>query len=126
MARGVDARLLERLVGLSPGSINRLEIGLRPIGAGQLYRLACALGVDVSYFFASEAGQQGCPPAGADGGSTRQAKDAEEFARAYACLGDPAVRLSIRNLVELLADGETQALEDAEAEVATPSLTGLP
>lgn len=102
------------MIGASPGTVEKLEAGLRPIGAGSLYRLACALSVDVLYFFAEDADEPDPPPLAGTATSARQVTEAEEFARAYARLKDPAVRFSVSNLVALLAGEEVPFADDAE------------
>ena len=106
----LDPRLVDAAIGEAPGTVETFEAATRRIGAAQLFRLATVLGTDVSYFYketeAMEPPAAAAPPARpstATGGS-RQASEAQRFARAFAALPDEELRRSVRALIETLAE----------------------
>lgn len=101
---------MDAAIGEAPGTVESFEAATRRIGAAQLFRLATVLGTNVSYFYdeseAMEPPAAATPPARpsmANGGS-RQASEAQRFARAFAALPDDELRRSVRALVETLAE----------------------
>ncbi|MCW5699205.1 MAG: helix-turn-helix transcriptional regulator [Rhodospirillales bacterium] len=104
----LDTRLVDFLIGESPGTVEKLETGQRRIGAAHLYRLANVLGVDVAYFYtgpiSSEESFEGEVPVV----TSRMLTEAHEFARVYAKLPDDEVRRTVRNMVKTLAEGSSE------------------
>ncbi len=104
----LDPRLVDAAIGETAGTVESFEAVTRRIGAAQLFRLATVLGVDVAYFY-DETEVADLPPASASPpqGGSRQASEAQRFAKAFAALPDEAIRQSVRDLIETLAEGGT-------------------
>jgi len=96
---GLTPRDLDKALGVSPGTVERLERGTRPIGAGQLFQLGHALGVPVPFFFRGLRGRRGRrdrrrrPAPGI-------VEEGEAFLGAYARVRDPALRKDLLRLIK--------------------------
>lgn len=120
---GLDPRLLDLVIGASPGTIERVEIGDRRIGAGQLFRVGEALGVEVPYFFDEPTDRSTIEPLEKPEPDSRAVAEAKRFARAYFRVSDPHVREMISDLVRSVAEHEVEkATEDEPEEPPMPIL----
>ena len=99
---GIDRGLLDLLLDVPNGTVERLETGRSRIAPSRLFRLARILEVPVEWFF-DEAQLETPPaePAFALGGE-RQA-EARRFLALYARIADPNARAEIREMVRSLA-----------------------
>jgi len=113
-ALGLDPRLLELVLRLPDGAIERLESGRARITPSHLYRLAGLFGVTVDWFFAEESGGQAStdgdlPPACshpkpvAHAAPAARVQEARRFLVAYERLRSTTIRSEIRELVRMLA-----------------------
>jgi transcriptional regulator with XRE-family HTH domain len=99
---GMSQEKLGQAVGVSFQQIQKYERGTNRIGAGNLTRLAEALGVNVGYFF------EGLDKIRNDGAHTLgidvlAITGASELVRAYARIGDPKLRRVVVDLAKRLA-----------------------
>lgn len=106
----LDAGLLDLVLGLREGTIERLEAGESRIGSAHLYRLAHALEVSIDWFFAEEteapAAEKGALQAHplASPGDPDEAAQARRFLAFYDRLPDACVRAEISAIVRALAE----------------------
>jgi transcriptional regulator with XRE-family HTH domain len=123
MELGLDPRLLDLVIGASPGTIERVEIGERRIGAAQLFRVGEVLGVDVPYFFDGPTDRATFEPLETPEPDSKAVAEAKRFARAYFRVSDPQVREMIRDLVRSVAEHAVDtATEDEPEEPPMPIL----
>ena len=101
---GLDPQLLDLVIGASPGTIERVEMGERRIGAAQLFRVGEVMGVDVPYFFDGSADRSTFEPLETTEPDSRAVAEAKRFARAFFRVSDPHVREMIRDLVKSVAE----------------------
>jgi transcriptional regulator with XRE-family HTH domain len=113
---GLDPRLLDLVIGASPGTIERVEIGERRIGAGQLFRVGEVLGVDVPYFFDGPTDRSTFEPSETPEPDSKTVTEAKRFAQAYFRVSDPHVREMIRDLVRSVAEHEVDTATEDEPE----------
>ena len=120
---GLDPRLLDLVIGASPGTIERVEIGERRIGAAQLFRVGEMLGVDVPYFFDGPTDRSTFEPLETPEPDSKAVAEAKRFARAYFRVSDPQVREMIRDLVGSVAEHQVDtATKDEPEEPPMPIL----
>jgi transcriptional regulator with XRE-family HTH domain len=120
---GLDPRLLDLVIGASPGTIERVEIGERRIGAAQLFRVGEVLGVDVPYFFDGPTDRATFEPLETPEPDSKAVAEAKRFARAYFRVSDPQVREMIRDLVGSVAEHQVDtATKDEPEEPPMPIL----
>jgi transcriptional regulator with XRE-family HTH domain len=100
---GIDHALLDLLLDVPDGTVERLETGRSRIAPSRLFRLANILGVPIDWFF-DEADSE-APPAEplSFGGSAERLAEARRFLALYARINDPNVRAEIREMVKSLA-----------------------
>ena len=123
MELGLDPRLLDLVIGASPGTIERVEIGERRIGAAQLFRVGEVLGVDVPYFFDGPTDRATFEPLETPEPDSKAVAEAKRFARAYFRVSDPQVREMIRDLVGSVAEHQVDtATKDEPEEPPMPIL----
>ena len=113
---GLEAVLVDAMIGVASGTVARFESGTRRIGAAQLYRLGRALGVDVAYFFA-DAESEAAPVSdvvdgrGTDDDDARRAREARRFVRSLRAIPDPGVQETVQALVKTVVDRADSAGE---------------
>lgn len=100
---GIDRGLLDLLLDVRDGTVERLETSRSRIAPSRLFQLANILDVPIDWFF-DEAESEAPPaePVSAGGGAERQAQ-ARRFLALYARIADPNVRAEIREMVRSLA-----------------------
>src|SRR4051795_8035877 len=59
MTLGITQQQLAELIGVTYQQAHKYETGLNRLAAGQLWRVAKGLGVEVDYFFAGRGGKRG-------------------------------------------------------------------
>ncbi len=124
---GLDPQLLDLVIGASPGTIERVEIGERRIGAAQLFRVGEVMGVDVPYFFDGPTDRSTFEPLEISEPDTKGVAEAKRFARAYFRVADPNIREMIRDLVRSVAEhAEDTAPEDEPEELPILERKRLP
>lgn len=96
---GLSGAELDRLTGLCPGTTGRLERGDQRVYASHLYRIAQATGVDIEWFYRSDAST---PDAGMDQ-ATGQALEKQRLLDAYMRITDPGLKRDVFELVEVLS-----------------------
>ncbi len=104
---GIDRGLLDLLLDVRDGTVERLETGRSRIAPSRLFRLARILEVPIDWFF--DEAQSETPPAEpvSSRGGERQA-EARRFLALYARIADPKVRAEIREMVRSLAVASSQ------------------
>lgn len=123
----LEPQLLDVAIGEQSGTVERVEMGDKRLGASQLYMLAVVLGVDVPYFFADDADTDVIDnedeiavdiPA-----TDHQAlSEAKRFARACARISNPEIKQMIKDLLNsLVAEEEIPAIASSQGhkDVAT-------
>ncbi|HZH52993.1 MAG TPA: helix-turn-helix transcriptional regulator [Microvirga sp.] len=101
---GMSQERLGDILGLTFQQIQKYEKGMNRVGAGRLVDIAAALGVSVGYFF------EGYAKAGASDGPGDDLQppigtlNSLAMARAFARIGDPAMRKKLVAMVESIAD----------------------
>ena len=100
---GIDRGLLDLLLDVRDGTVERLETGRSRIAPSRLFRLANILDVPIDWFF-DEADPE-APPAEplSFGSSAEKQAEARRFLSLYARIADPNVRAEIREMVKSLA-----------------------
>jgi transcriptional regulator with XRE-family HTH domain len=100
---GINRALLDLLLDVPDGTVERLESGRSRIAPSRLFRLANILDAPVDWFF-DETGSER-PPAEplSFGGSAEKQAEARKFLALYARINDPNVRAEIREMVKSLA-----------------------
>ena len=96
----LTAIALDRLTGLCPGTVARLERGHQKIYASHLYRIAQVTGVDVGWFYRNNATPSTPPTAS---GASLQAQQQQRLLDAYMRIKDPAMKRDVFELIETLA-----------------------
>lgn len=117
---GIDAGLLDLLLGLRAGSVDRMEAGLSRIACRDLWRLGIVLGVDVAWFFAepsSPCGAETQGPASTSGSHNRRADEARRFVALFARIKNREARAVIAEMVRALAE---RAQPDSGRDIAAP------
>jgi transcriptional regulator with XRE-family HTH domain len=94
---GMSVRQLADLAGLSRRQIQKYELGIDRIGAGDLYRLARFFDVPVSYFFA------GLPGGRAARDELFEWRETLDFVRAYYGIASPKRRRKVYELIQQMA-----------------------
>lgn len=108
---------LGQAIGVTFQQIQKYESGTNRVGASNLFKIAKALGVDVSFFFEgvsddvlnpalSEAPGFADAPAAAFEGNPMNSREAFEFMHNYYRIPDPTVRKRLFQLVRILAFAE--------------------
>ena len=100
---GIDRGLLDLLLDVRDGTVERLETGRSRIAPSRLFRLARILEVPIDWFF-DEAQSESPPaePVSSRDGAERQA-EARRFLALYARIADQNARAEIREMVRSLA-----------------------
>ena len=98
VASGLSATDLDLRAGFYSGTTRRLERGKQRIFASHLYRVACATGVPIGYFFKLDKAASPAPP------SSLTQHEAERFLDTYLRIQDPVLKKSLCDLVETLAE----------------------
>jgi transcriptional regulator with XRE-family HTH domain len=96
---GLTQQQMAELIDFTSQQAHKYEKGMNRVSAGRLYRIAQALGVDVSYFF------EGLETAGRFVPSPQQ-RMLLELARNYLSIPVPEHRAAIIALARALAEGE--------------------
>jgi len=121
-ARRVGLRISQSEIGkaleVTFQQIQKYENGANRIGASNLYRLAQALNVDVSYFFedvpsASKAKSLSDQPASGFEHDPMTQPESIKLVHNYFRIASPGVRGRVFQLVKSIADAEALAEEDA-------------
>jgi transcriptional regulator with XRE-family HTH domain len=99
---GVDRGLLDLLLDVRDGTVERLETGRSRIAPSHLFQLAHLLDVPIDWFF--DEAQSETPPAGpVSGRGAEREVQARRFLTLYVRIADPNVRAEIREMVRSLA-----------------------
>jgi transcriptional regulator with XRE-family HTH domain len=128
----VSQTKLGQAIGVTFQQIQKYESGTNRVGASNLFKIAKALGVDVSFFFdglagvsetatpqAMVAGMADVPTATMDT-SPMTSREAFELMHNYFRIPDPTIRKRLLQLVRVLAFHETPPDQTSDAE-AKPS-----
>jgi transcriptional regulator with XRE-family HTH domain len=110
---GIDRGLLDLLLDVRDGTVERLETGRSRIAPSRLFQLARILDVPIDWFF--DEAQSETPPAepvSAGRGAERQA-EARRFLALYVRIADPNVRAEIREMVRSLAAASSRPVVPA-------------
>lgn len=97
----LEPQLIDVAIGEQSGTIERVERGDKRLGASQLYNLAVALGVGVSYFFADDEDGDGSV-AELPVTDHKALSETKRFARAVARIPNPEVKHMIADLLKSL------------------------
>jgi transcriptional regulator with XRE-family HTH domain len=107
---GLSQERLGELLGLTFQQIQKYERGSNRLGASRLYQAACALDVEIAYFFdglatnsdrlAREAIDE---LASADAVPALPSRDTLELVRAFERIGDPELRRWLLEITEAVA-----------------------
>jgi transcriptional regulator with XRE-family HTH domain len=98
----LEPQLLDVAIGEPSGTVERVERGDKRLGASQLYKLAVVLGVGVAYFFADDLDDEDRKVSKLPKTDHKALSEAKRFARAYAQITSPEIRLMIRDLLRSL------------------------
>ena len=102
----LEPQLLDVAIGEPSGTVERVERGDKRLGASQLYKLAVVLGVGVAYFFADDLDDEDRKVSKLPKTDHKALSEAKRFARAYAQITSPEIRLMIRDLLRSLVVGK--------------------
>jgi transcriptional regulator with XRE-family HTH domain len=91
---------MAELIGVTYQQAHKYEKGINRVAAGRLYRVAQALGVEVSYFF------EGLQTAGRFVPSPQQ-RMLLDLARNFLSIPEPSHREAVATLARALAEGES-------------------
>lgn len=94
---GLTAIQLDRLAGLGSGTVGRLERGHQKIYAAHLYRIAQAVGVNISWFY------QGAETDNDLASGSERDSETQRLLSAYLRISDPGLQRDVFELVESLA-----------------------
>ena len=116
----LEPQLLDVAIGEPSGTVERVERGDKRLGVSQLYKLAVVLGVGVAYFFADDLddGDRKVPKLPKT--DHKALSEAKRFARAYARIIRPEIRLMIRDLLKSLVVGKRMPAIDPPFDDAAP------
>ena len=121
-ALGLDASVLDTVLGFREGSVARFEACVSRIGCAQLYRLAHVLDVDIDWFFADDATIDPSSAVQApvdDAETSKAAMQARRFLSLVMRL-DLTVQAEVGAMVKAIADTFARG-EDAAAMAHRPS-----
>ena len=123
-ALGLDASLLDTILGFREGTVARFEACASRIGSAQLYRLAQVLDVDIDWFFAQGPIDRGdgAPQPFDEGDAGKEVVQARRFLSLVARL-DRGVQLEVGAMVRAIACS-THRGEDPVAQPAEPAAPG--
>ncbi len=93
---GLSGKALGQAVGLTAGSVSRIERGLAPLGAAHLQLLGLALDVPITFFF---------DDFDTDGGSRPGPKEIGQLVDAFYQVADPRIRKEFIGLIKTVAEG---------------------
>jgi transcriptional regulator with XRE-family HTH domain len=96
---GLTQQQMAELIGVTYQQAHKYEKGINRVAAGRLYRIARALGVEVSYFY------EGLQTAGGFMPSPSQ-RMLLDLARNFVSIPDPKHREAVAKLARALAEGE--------------------
>ena len=96
---GLTQQQMADLIGVTYQQAHKYEKGINRVAAGRLYRIARALGVEVSYFYEGLHAAGGFIPSS----SQRMLLD---LARNFVSIPDPKHREAVAKLARALAEGE--------------------
>ena len=96
---GLTQQQMADLIGVTYQQAHKYETGINRIAAGRLYQVAQALGVEVTYFFDSAAGEKSFQP-------NPQQRMLLELARNFSAMPSRRHQDAICNLARLLAQAE--------------------
>ena len=108
---GLESALLDAMIGVTSGTVAKFESGARRIGAAQLYRLGCALGVEVAYFFADAESETAPVSDDVGGDDARRAREARRFVQTVRAIPGAGVQKTVQALVKTVADQADAACE---------------
>jgi transcriptional regulator with XRE-family HTH domain len=103
VALGLAQQQFAKLIGVTYQQAHKYETGIDRISAGRLYQIACALGVEISYFF------EGVEP-GSGGVTTRNREPVRqhrmllELARNFIAIPNCGHQEALASLVRALAE----------------------
>lgn len=98
----LEPQLVDVAIGEPSGTVERVERGDKRLGASQLYTLATALGVGVSYFFADDIDGDARDVAELPATDQKALSEAKRFARAVARIPSPQIKHMIGDLLKSL------------------------
>ncbi len=101
---GMSQERLGELLGLTFQQVQKYEKGMNRVGAGRLVDVAAALGVNVGYFFEGYVKPGAGDSPGDDVEAIVSTPEGLALTRAFARIGEPAVRKRIVAMVEAVAD----------------------
>jgi transcriptional regulator with XRE-family HTH domain len=108
---GLTQEQLARALSISYQQVQKYETATNRVSAGRLYELACAFGVDISYFFEGiEHG--GAAAALPHGGHNRAAID---LVRNFLALEDEALRGAVSGLLKALRERYDAGVANGQA-----------
>lgn len=98
----LEPQLIDVAIGEPSGTVERVERGDKRLGASQLYTLATALGVGVSYFFADDIDGAARDAAELPATDQKALSEAKRFARAVGRISSPQIKHMIGDLLKSL------------------------
>ena len=108
-ARGMSQTALAEKLGLTFQQVQKYEKGVNRVGAGRLTRIAAILSIPVGALLGAEA-ERSKPQSSSEGSNVLECLSmpgAVRLVQAYAQLPTPALRSTIVDLVEQMAQAET-------------------
>lgn len=128
-ALGLSPALLDMILGLRDGTVERFEAGESRISASHLYRLAHVFDVKVDWFFtepeSSESRSPGSTSTSRKHDSKRrhagEAAEARRFLHFFTHLHNPAVRRNVREIVKAIAESDAGSNGGAHKSDAIPA-----
>jgi Predicted transcriptional regulators len=106
-ALGLNPSLLDMILGLRDGTVERLEGGESRIAPSHLYHLAQVFEVNIDWFFAEPECAPNDEDEDADPDSDEEANEARRFLNFFARLSNPAVSRHVREMVKAIAESDT-------------------
>ena len=107
---GLSQERLGELLGLTFQQIQKYERGINRLGASRLYQAACALDVEIAYFFdglatnSDRLAREAIDPlASADAVPASATRDTLQLVRAFERIGDPELRRWLLEITEAVA-----------------------
>ena len=119
MTLGMTLQQLAELIGVTCQQARKYEKGLNRLAAGQLWRTAKGLGVEVDHFFAGLGSQPALKP-------TRRQLLLLKLTRSFLAIPDPRRRAALCDLARALATPAERTGEDHHDAAAAVALAAPP
>jgi transcriptional regulator with XRE-family HTH domain len=119
MTLGMTQQQLAELIGVTYQQAYKYETGLNRLAAGQLWRMAQGLGVEVDYFFAGLGSQPASKP-------TRRQLLLLKLTRSFLAIPDPLRQAALCEVARALATAERTGEDQHAAAAAAAVVTAGP